>query len=133
MNVKAPPILKRTGEHDIKTVSDDVQRLGDTIAEFFTVEASQSGAMAANLNHPDYMKQRAADIARFVAVRFNRTELYLSIDPAKEARNRRVIDLAENRRMGFSQIAATMGISTATVYSIVKNKNTVTITGEFDG
>ncbi len=73
----------------------------------------------------------AVDVARFLACRFNRSTLYMGIHADKEERNHRIIQLREKKNLTFEQIAKTLGLSVSTVHSVVMNKGTVTINGDF--
>lgn len=80
---------------------------------------------------PMEAKTMAVNVAGFLAKRFNRSTLYLGIHADKEERNRKIIHLRETKKLTFDQIARTLGVSASTVHSVVMNKDTVTINGEF--
>lgn len=71
-------------------------------------------------------------ITEQIVFNFNKTELYLSADLSKEKRNRKALRMIGEGGVDFEAVAKKLGISTATVYSIVKNKDKVTITGKFN-
>ena len=111
-----------------KTVSKDVQKLTDCIKDFFLLGATTPGSQKDEINK----KQLAVDLAKFIAVRFNGTELYLSINEERIKRNLKILDMRERKNYTFKQISEILGLSTTAVHSVVMNHRTVTITGDFN-